>query len=249
MIKAVIVDDEDLARDELRFLLEQTGEVEIIGEGSNGFEAVARCRSLKPELVFLDIQMPGKDGLEAAREIIGLENPPSIIFQTAYDEFALQAFEVHAMDYLLKPLSPLRLRETLSRLSQKRPEPDRISALINTLARDRVVKHHHLSLYRGDAIIPVKQEDILFLEARGKEVRIVTLRGEFLQTKPFWKIEECLTLPDFFKCHRSFVINLSYVEQVNLWVNNSYIIKLHGLEERIPVSRAKMSEFKEIFHI
>jgi DNA-binding LytR/AlgR family response regulator len=258
MISVLIVDDEAPARDELRYLLEETGKVSILGEGANGFEAVALCRKIKVDVIFLDIQMPGKNGIDAAREIVDLPDRPIIVFQTAYDDFALQAFEVHAMDYILKPLSPKRLMDTLAiledRMSLKmshKESQDRLLDLLHNLDKEKgkTEKHYPLSLYRGESIIPVKQEDILFVEARGREVRLVTVRGDFCQNKPFWQIEEQLTLPDFFRCHRGYIINLTYVEQVDIWVNNSYMIKLYQCDEKVPVSRGHMAEFKEILHI
>jgi DNA-binding LytR/AlgR family response regulator len=249
MKRIVLVDDEAPARDELRYLLNRSVRADIVGEGTNGFEAVALCRRLRPDILFLDIQMPGKNGLEAAREIVEFENPPVIIFQTAYDEYALEAFEVHAMDYLLKPLSPARLEETLKRAERKSPAIEQLEALLNDLSRTEKHAYPSLALFRGDTIIPIRQEEILFAEARGKEVRLATKRGDFFQNKPFRQIEDQLSHPDFFRCHRSYAVNLTYVEQVDLGVNNTYLIKIYGREERIPVSRGKIGEFREIFHI
>lgn len=243
-MRALIVDDELLAREELRYLLEQQGGIDIVGEGENGFDAVELCRDLKPDLVFLDIQMPGRNGIEAAREIIRLDPPPAILFQTAYDEFALQAFEVAALDYLLKPISPERLKKSLARLLERRPSLADLERLVNNLSPRAPKEHKPIPVYRGDAIIPLKQQEIIFVEARGKEVRIVSTRGEFNHSGAFWQIEEQLTHPDFLQCHRSYLVNIAYVERIDLWVNNSFMLALSGVEERIPVSRGQAPEFR-----
>ncbi|MDC7225026.1 MAG: LytTR family DNA-binding domain-containing protein [Spirochaetales bacterium] len=244
-MRAVIVDDESLARDELRFLLEERGAVKVIGEGENGLEAVRLARELKPDIMFLDIQMPGKNGIEAAREILKMEHPPRIIFQTAYDEYALQAFEVNALDYLVKPLSPKRLEAALNRVEKNRPPTEELYRILEKLSRPEEKEHKTVPLYRGEKIIPLKQENIIFVEARGKQVRVVTTRGEFTDQRLFWQFEELLTRKDFFRCHRSYLINLSFLEEVNYWVNNAYVVKLRGTEEKIPVSRSHVGEFRD----
>lgn len=244
-MRAVIVDDEKLARDELKFLLEENGDIEIVGEGENGFEALELCRRLGPELLFLDIQMPGKNGIEAAREILDLINAPSILFQTAYDEFALQAFEVHAVDYLLKPISPQRLEKTMRRLRERPSSVGDLERLLTAISPSPRIEHKPLPVYAGETIILLKQEEILFIEAQGKEVRIVSRRGEYRCGSALWQIEKQLSHPDFLQRHRSYLVNISYVERIDLWVNNSFMLALSGVEERIPVSRGQAPEFRK----
>jgi len=244
-VRVLIVDDEPLAREEMRFLLEEAGGMTVVGEGENGFAALELSRELKPDLVFLDIQMPGKNGIEAAREILRLENPPTIIFQTAYDEFALQAFEVHALDYLVKPVSRERLNKTLKRVKTRQPSVEDLERLISRLNAPVRAEHKPLALYAGETIVPLKQQDIIFVEARGREVRIVSSRGEFFYHGTFWQIEEQLTLPDFLHCHRSYIVNISLVERIDLWVNNTFMLRLAGTAEMIPVSRSRIGEFRK----
>jgi len=243
-MRILIIDDEKLARDELRYLIMQTKDSEVIGEGENGFDAVKLCRELSPDVVFLDIQMPGKNGIEAAEEILRMDAPPAIIFQTAYDEFALKAFELQAADYLLKPVSQQRLQASLSRFEERQLPADQMKLLLSRLAGAREEKHKPIAVYAGDAIIPLKQEEIIFIEARGKTVRIVSKKGEFNHNGAFWEIEKKITSPDFFQCHRSYLVNISCVEKIDLWVNNTYMLALSGSNERIPVSRGRMGEFK-----
>jgi DNA-binding LytR/AlgR family response regulator len=244
-MRIVIVDDEKLARDELRFLLEQAGGIEVAGEAENGFEAVEVCRKLKPDVVFLDIQMPGKNGIEAAAEIIMMENAPAIIFQTAYDEFALKAFEVSAADYLLKPISAQRLEAALSRLKERRLPIKDLRQLLTDFSRPEVPQHKPLAVYDGEAIIPLKQEEIIFIEAEGKAVRIVSKKGLFRYNGAFRDIEKKITSPDFLQCHRSYLINTAFVERIEQWFNNTYMLILSGTDEKVPVSRGRMKEFKE----
>ncbi|MBI9109223.1 MAG: response regulator transcription factor [Spirochaetales bacterium] len=243
-MRILIIDDEKLAREEMRFMLSQIRDAEVIGEGGNGYEAVKLCQDLSPDVVFLDIQMPGKNGTKAAEEIIRMDNPPAIIFQTAYDEFALKAFELQAADYLLKPVSLKRLKNCLSRLEERQLPANQIKLLLAQLGGAREEKHKPIAVYTGDAIIPLKQEEIIFIEAQGKTVRIVSLKGEFSYNGAFWEIEKKITSPEFFQCHRSYLVNISCVERIDLWVNNTYMLALSGSDERIPVSRGRMDEFK-----
>ena len=243
-MRVLIVDDEPLAREELRFLLDEAGGMTVVGEGENGFTAVELSRELRPDLLFLDIQMPGKNGIEAARDILRLENPPTIIFQTAYDEFALQAFEVQALDYLVKPVSQERLHKTLMRVRTRQASVEDLERLISRLNTPVQTEHKPLPLYAGETIVPLRQKDIIFAEARGKDVRIVSNRGEFFYHGTFWQIEEQLTHPDFLHCHRSYIVNVSMVERIDLWVNNTFMLRLTGTGEMIPVSRSHIGEFR-----
>lgn len=244
-MRVLIVDDEKNAREELRFLLEQHNNIQIIGEAENGFEAVKLCKELSPDAVFLDIQMPGKNGIEAAGEIISLSSPPVIVFQTAYDEYAIQAFEVEAADYLLKPVSEKRLEKVISRISRKEMNAENLSSLLMRLSQPEPDTPKPVPVYSGDAIIPLKQDEIIFIEARGKHCRIISKNGEYNYSGAFYQLEEKITHPDFCKCHRSFLINTSYILKVDLWFNNTYMISLTNTDEKIPVSRGKMDEFKK----
>lgn len=243
-MRVLIVDDEPLAREEMRFLLKEAGGIDIVGEGENGFAAIELSRKLQPDLLFLDIQMPGKNGIEAAREICKQDSPPVIIFQTAYDEFAIQAFEVNALDYLVKPVSRQRLHKTLGRIKSRQPSVGDLERLISRLSTPARTEHKPLPLYAGETIVPLKQQDIIFVEARGKEVRIVSRRGEFFYHGTFWQVEEQLTHPDFLHCHRSYIVNISLVERIDLWVNNTFMLRLTGTDELIPVSRSHIEEFR-----
>ncbi len=243
-MRVLIIDDEPLAREELRYLLEQVENINVIGEGENGLDAVELTRKLNPDLLFLDVQMPGKTGIEAAREIVHQADPPHIVFQTAFDEFAIEAFEVQAIDYLLKPVSMERLKKTLSRLQTRPPSLRDLEQLVRSVTMRTGEDPKPLPVYAGDTIIPLKQQEILFVEARGKEVRIVSQRGEFFYTTPFWQLEEQLDLPDFIRSHRSFIVNTAYVDRIDLWVNNTYMLELRGIKERIPVSRGHIAEFR-----
>ena len=236
--------------------------MEIAAEGENGLEAVQLCRQFRPDAVFLDIQMPGMNGLEAAEQILRLENPPAVIFQTAYDEFAIRAFEVRAVDYILKPVSGARLAAALERIREKRDtrvSAEDILSLLKTLgpaagsaAADDSCADTALDIlpvYSGDTIIPLRKDEIIFAEARGKTVRIVSRKGDFSYSGAFGEVEEKLSGPDFIQCHRSYVVNISFVERIDLWVNNTYMLGLRGVDERIPVSRGRMADFKRRMNI
>ncbi|MBB6481810.1 LytR/AlgR family response regulator transcription factor [Spirochaeta isovalerica] len=253
-IRVIVAEDEIPAREEMVHLLQKNGSVEIVGTAGDGGEALKLIRREKPDLALLDIEMPGMTGMEAAREVIRHNIPTRIIFTTAYSQFALEAFEVNAVDYLLKPIRQSKLDTALEKVKGSLPDRQDESRhalkafLDNYLDKDKQPVRF-LSVYQGDKIIPLKISSIHFAEARGRFVIVVTDEGEFRTNLTFHQAEEKLRPPEFFSCHRSFIIRPESVESIDLWVNSSYRLKMKGSGTPVPVSRSRKDEFKELMGI
>jgi two-component system, LytTR family, response regulator len=235
--RALIVDDERLARCELRSLLAEYSSIEIAGEAESVSQALELVRTTEPEVIFLDIQMPGASGFELVEQ---LATPCRIIFVTAYDAYALRAFEVNALDYLLKPINPERLAAAIARLATNEPAP--IQPIRKLEYTDR------LFLELGDRAQFLKLDRLVCLRAAGDYSEIITTDGKpALVLKSLKEWEERLPEKHFARIHRSTIINLEYVERIEGWFNRSYQIYLRHLPEPLLVSRRYAAQLKQKF--
>jgi two-component system LytT family response regulator len=244
-IKALIVDDENLARDIVKNYLRKFPEIELIGECSNGFDALKQINDLSPDLIFLDIQMPKITGFEML-EII--ENPPVIIFTTAFDQYALKAFEVNATDYLLKPFSEERFAEAIQKaikqIENRADSNKRIGDLIKHIERkeeflERVVVKSGQKI----SIIPVG--DVKYFEAQDDYVMIYTDKGNFLKQKTMKYFEENLDPAEFIRIHRSYIVRISNIKQIELFEKETYFVILND-GKKLPASKTGYQGLKEI---
>jgi two-component system LytT family response regulator len=226
---ALIVDDERIAREELRRLLAAHPECEVIGEAKDGVEAVAMIRKLAPELVFLDIQMPGAGGFDVLGQ---LTEAPKVIFTTAYDKYALKAFEVNALDYLLKPVDPARLAEALARMEQQAPaaKPERI------FVRD------------GERCWLVRWADVFLLESEGNYTRLYFAKERPLVAKSLVSLEARLDGSIFFRADRKRIVNLRAIAGVEPAVDGSLVLKLET-GQRVEMSRRQSARLKEMMAV
>ncbi|MBZ4646392.1 MAG: two-component system, LytTR family, response regulator LytT [Petroclostridium sp.] len=251
VIRAVIIDDEIPAREELEYLLTKEDSLfKIVGRGQSGEEAVELCNELKPDVVFLDIHMYGMSGLEAAKMILGSNSPPIIIFATAYDEHAVEAFEINAVDYILKPFSEERIRITISKirhlLDNKGIQSGRLTKAIHTIEQAGGISGK-LGIWVDERFILIDQKDIVYLEAQRKHTLINTTSHQYESTTSFGELEQKLDGKLFFKVHRSYIVNLNHIKEVSMWFNNNLNIIMKGYEKnRIPVSRTQIKQFKEL---
>lgn len=261
-LRLILADDEAPAREELIHLLEGIPGIEVVGSARDGSEAQELLRREKPDLALLDIQMPGLDGLALARKMREEGLNTLCIFITAYDAFAVRAFEVHAVDYLLKPIRPARLREALDtaahRLQNLRKrggealsDAEKLAGFFEDYLRKQEMprEHQFLSVFQGGQILPIRTDKILFAEARGRHVWIVTAEGEYESHFSFREAQDHLSGHPFYACHRSFIVNLEAIETIDLCVNNSYRLKIRGSETDVPVSRSHMAEFRRLMGI
>jgi len=248
VLRTFIVDDEAPARRELRFLLEQNAGVEVVGEAGNGTAALKGIQETRPQLVFLDIQMPGLTGLELAQFLDGLVERPLLVFATAFDQYALQAFEVDAIDYLCKPF-------TFERVGKAVAKAMRILAAPETAPLPREVQPtqdvcRKISLYRGEVIVPTAPERIVFAHAEEGEVVVYTVDGRYHTRSTLSELEGKLAAAGFVRSHRSFLVNINHIREVIPWFNGSYKLLMDDAKgTKIPVSRYNVLEFKKYFDL
>ncbi|GAA0406912.1 LytR/AlgR family response regulator transcription factor [Massilia aurea] len=253
MPTAIIADDERLMRDQLRMRLQDAWpELQIVGEAKNGDEAVQLVGELKPDLTFLDIRMPGKTGMEAARDI---GDTSLVVFVTAYDQYAVEAFERGAIDYVLKPTEPDRLRVTVDRLKERLERPpanvnDSVSAMLSQLAEKIASpKPKHLqwiqaSIGQDLRMIPV--EDILFFRSDEKYTSVQTSGFEALIRKPVRDLADELDPSLFWQIHRATLVNVNAIEGVTRDIRGRHLVMVKGRPEKLEVSRSFLHLFKQM---
>lgn len=249
-MRCLIVDDERPAREELIFLLEDFDGLEVVGEAKNGLEAISLEKKLRPDLIFLDIQMPKINGIEVAEVLMAnKEHNPLIVFVTAYDAFAIKAFEVNAVDYLLKPILKQRLEQTINKLQKHTTDKssgyeEKIEKLICEIQSKEQPSQHKVCCYKNERLIPLNMDDIVYATVANRQT-VVWANGEtYIYPNTLSHLEEKLDEVAFFRSHRSFLINLNDIEVIEPWFNHTYQVKMKGSEERIPVSRNQVKVFK-----
>lgn len=244
-INIVIIDDESLARDVIANYLTSYPEIKILAECSNGFEGLKVIHELKPDLIFLDIQMPKINGFEMLELI---ENPPAIIFTTAFDQYAIKAFEANAVDYLLKPFSEERFKEAiekaLARGKNKVEFRENISSLIQHVDSSRE-KLERVIVKSGSKINIIPIDKLNWLEAQDDYVMLYTTDGKYLKQKTMKYFEDNLDKAHFIRVHRSFIVRISFIKQVELFEKGSYKLILHD-GNKIPVSKSGYAKLKDI---
>ena len=283
-ISALIIDDEQLARDELSYLLTQVGGVDVVAQGTNGIEAVDLIEEHHPDLVFLDVQMPGMDGIaviqrlmDRARLKAGSEPQknaqllPQIVFATAYDQYAVRAFEVNAVDYLLKPFDQTRVQQAVERVRGRiagrasvaagtDPLPDspiesQLEELLKLLNRpqgaSRTPQPARLIVQAQSRLLLVDQADICYAAIDEGVIRVVT--QTFEGSSKCRTLEELLELLDpalFWRAHRGFVVNINHIREVMPWFKSSYQLRMNDKRQtEIPVSRAQTKRLRELFNL
>lgn len=254
VLKALIVDDEYPARMELRYQLGHFPDVEIIGEATNAREAMRLINALDYDVIFLDVQMPGMTGIELAKSLKGREVMPKVVFVTAYETYAVPAFEIRAVDYLLKPLESERLAETVERLR----ESAGTSAAATTVNEERVEepgraveKKASLSFLlceKNDKQIPLPLNEIVYIFSEGYNVFVQTMSDRLLTRYTLQELTERLPPEQFFRSHRSYVVNIFQVKEISPYFNGAYILKLKDKEHsEVIVSRSNVKRMKELF--
>jgi two-component system, LytTR family, response regulator len=248
-IRALVADDEQLARDELVFLLASLADVEVVGQASNGLEAVELARELSPDLLFLDIQMPGLDGFHVVRELMADAQVPQVVFVTAFDQYAIRAFEVNAIDYLLKPVDKNRLRQAVTRALKGKRDGEPIETQLGRLlgALERGSRQKRVVVRVGERFMLVDASDIIYASTEDGVVTIVTDRVTGTSNcKTLDELSSGLDPGVFWRVHRAYVVNLERIQEVIPWFNRTIQLKMAdraGTE--IPVSRSQTRRLKE----
>lgn len=257
-LRAVVVDDEQLARDELGYLLGRMGGVEIIGHAGNGVEALGTIARLQPDLVFLDVQMPGLTGFEVARRLLDTQASSEIIFVTAYDQHAIEAFEVNAVDYLLKPVEQARLAVAVERARRRMAVEhafDRSGAGVNTAQLEKIVelvaerqsRKERLAIKVGERFMLVQAEDVIYASLRDDGIAVVT--DHHAGTSNYRTLDELQDRLDskvFWRVHRSHLVNINKIREIVPWFSRNYILRMKDAKTtEIPVSRTQTRRLRE----
>ncbi|MGZ3883465.1 MAG: LytR/AlgR family response regulator transcription factor [Bacteroidia bacterium] len=237
-MKAIIIDDERLARQELKNLLAAHKEIEVVAECSNADQAKEKIAEISPDVIFLDIQMPGKTGLELLEEISAL---PEVVFVTAYDEYAIRAFEINALDYLLKPVQPLRLAETIKKLMNKETAEKGEN---NTPLND----NDQVFVKDGDKCWFVSLQNIRLFESEGNYVRVYFENFRPMILRSLNSLETRLPEKSFFRASRKHIINLKWVDNIETWFNGGLMVKLKGGQE-VEISRRQAVKLKDLMSL
>lgn len=239
MLRAMVVDDEAPARSELRYLLEETGRVENIVEASSAREAVEKLMEARPDVMFMDISMPKTSGMQLAEALAKLKNPPCVVFVTAYSEYALDAFNVNAVDYLMKPVEPQRLVQALDKV-EERLKP----------AQPGHTTTERIPVEKGGRKVLVPIDQIRYIEAKDDYSCIYTDSDRYLSTTSLAQLENDLTPHGFFRVHRGYIVNLEYVEDVEVVSSGILQLGINGIEgKKISVSRRRVVQLKRALGI
>jgi two-component system, LytTR family, response regulator LytT len=255
-LSALIVDDEQLARDELAFLLKNVGDVNVVAQGKNGVEAVNLIREHNPDLVFLDVQMPGLDGFGVIKKLLDRKLPlPKIVFATAFDQYAVKAFEVNAVDYLLKPFDKKRVSQSVQKARTKVEGDSVASDKIETLVRmleSQKPQTSKLLLKAAGRLFLVNQKDVCFASIEDGIISVVTSGPNGMEGQSNCRtLEELLDSLDgslFWRAHRSYLVNINRIKEVVPWFKSSYQLRMDDKKQtEIPVSRAQTRRLRELF--
>ena len=241
-MRVLIIDDERLARQEMKKLLKDFVHLDVIGECTNAQDAVKKIHDLRPDLIFLDIQMPGMNGFEMLEQ---LDFVPKVIFVTAYDEFALKAFEVNALDYLLKPIESPRLEEALKRVQDDIESSENNESIVT---RSRLKENDQIFLKDGDKCWFVTLKDVRLFESEGNYVRVFFNNFKPLILKSLNNLEEQLDSKTFFRANRKYIVNLKWIESMENWFNGGLMLTLKD-ETKVEVSRRQAVKFKELMSL
>lgn len=244
MIKAILIDDEPLSREILKRYLKKFSEIEILEECNDGFEGVKAIQQYQPDLIFLDIQMPKINGFEMLELI---QPAPAVIFITAFDEFALKAFEANAIDYLLKPVAEDRFQKAIQKFLDKSGQTPNTSELLETMAKEPS-QSNRIVVKTGSKVKIIPVHEILFLEAEDDFVKIVTAEGSFLKNKTMSFYEQSLDPNLFVRVHRSFIVHIGQITKIEPYQKETHMAILRN-GQQIPISKTGYPKLKSILGI
>ena len=269
-LTVLIVDDEPLARQELQYLLERAGGVEVLAQGTNGIEAVELIRTHKPDLVFLDVQMPGLDGFGVLKKLLDRKvSMPQVVFATAFNQYAVRAFEVNAVDYLLKPFDRKRVMQTIEKAMARRASPagstslgadsaaklDALLRLVEEQSNAQAVPSRSNSgkiIVRAQSrLLLVDQREICFASIEEGTISVVTRTVEgHSNCRTLEELMDQLNPETFWRAHRSYVINIQHIREVVPWFKSSYQLRMDDAQKtEIPVSRSQTKRLRELFNL
>ncbi|MFQ6372640.1 LytR/AlgR family response regulator transcription factor [Shewanella sp. YIC-542] len=247
-MKAIIVEDEPLALEELLYIIEKHSQLQVVATFQDGLDAFKYLQQQQVDVAFLDINVPSIDGMLLARNIHQFAKKPHIVFTTAYKDFAAEAFEIEAFDYILKPFNESRIQGVLQKLeaTTKTSTP---AAPASPPSTANTPLSNTVNLYKGERICVTSISAIYYMAAAEKQTRVFTADDEFVVPLTISEFIEKLPDAQFFRCHRSYCINLSKIQEIIPWYNSTYLVKLEGIEQQLPVSRSRIREFRELMRL
>ncbi|MGO2367922.1 MAG: LytR/AlgR family response regulator transcription factor [Serratia sp. (in: enterobacteria)] len=244
-MKAIIVEDEFLAQEELSYLIKKHSNIVIEATFEDGLDVLKFLQNHQVDAIFLDINIPSLDGVLLAQNISKFAHRPSIVFITAYKEHAVEAFEIEAFDYILKPYHEARIVTMLQKLEALHNRPAALPEQASAPSRNK----NSINLIKDERIIVTDINDIYYAAADEKVTRVYTRREEFVMPMNLTEFYGRLPEEHFFRCHRSYCVNLSKIREIVPWFNNTYILRLSDLDFEVPVSRSKVKEFRKLMRL
>jgi two-component system response regulator LytT len=256
-LRVLVVDDEQLAREELCYQLGKRDHVEVVGQAANGIDALDAVTLLEPDVIFLDIQMPGLTGFEVARRLLAAPGAPGLVFVTAFDQYAIEAFEVNAVDYLLKPVDAGRLEQAVTRAQQRvsaargpSGSPAELAEQLDRIVRlmaDRTDRREQVAVKVGERFMLVQAEEIIYASLADESITIVT--GQVAGTSNYRTLDDLQARLDpevFWRVHRSHLVNINKIKEIVPWFSRNYILRMKDTKAtEIPVSRSQTRRLRE----
>lgn len=235
--KAMIVDDEAPARSELKYLLDELGQTEVVAEAASVREAVEKLKEYPCDVMFLDVNMPEATGMQLAEAMQHLKYPPAVVFVTAYSEFAIDAFKVHAIDYLIKPVEKERLAQALARVRE------------HIALHNRAQRAERIPVEKGGKKILINIDSIRYIMARDDYAYLQTDTDRYFSTVSLAQLEKRLDGHGFFRVHRGYLVNLEHVKEVESVPGGTLLLTLDGTDDKVPVSRRRVSSLKKALNL
>lgn len=258
-IRALVVDDEQLARDELCFLLDQIDDVAVVAQAANGVEGLRLAGEHRPDLIFLDVQMPGLTGFEVARRLLQTELTPQLVFVTAFDQYAVDAFSVNAVDYVLKPVDADRLEQTLERVRRRLASEQASRLPLSAAELERVIeavearkgRRDQLAIRTGERFVLVQADELIHASLVDEQIFVVT--NTVSGTSNYRTLDELQARLDpavFWRVHRSHLVNITKIKEIVPWFSRNYLLKMKDAKAtEIPVSRAQTRRLREYLQL
>lgn len=248
-MRAIIVEDEVLASEELEYLITKHSVIEIVERFEDGLDVLKFLQEKEVDVIFLDINIPSLDGMLLATNISKFAHRPYVIFTTAYKEHAAQAFELEAFDYILKPYDENRIASMLRKLESAFERDQQPGGSSNAVDSRQKSEEKRINLLKDDRYIVTDSNDIYYAEAQEKVTNVFTKSGMYTMPMSISDFHAMLPQDRFYRCHRSYTVNLSQIHEIVPWFNNTYLLRLRDMDAKVPVSRSKVKEFRQLMHI
>lgn len=248
-MRAIIVEDEVLASEELEYLITKHSRIEIVERFEDGLDVLKFLQEQEVDAIFLDINIPSLDGMLLATNISKFAHKPYVIFTTAYKEHAAQAFELEAFDYILKPYDENRIAAMLRKLETAFERDEQQGGSSNPADSRPKSEEKRINLLKNDKYIVTDSDDIYYAEAQEKVTNVFTKSGTYTMPMSISDFHAMLPQDRFYRCHRSYTVNLSQIQEIVPWFNNTYLLRLRDMDAEVPVSRSKVKEFRQLMHI